>query len=69
MSQFVGSFLAFKADEEYVSETEILVELTEVSGRKVELAFDPPITGKPRIYLRLDLAELLAHVMEQKDGA
>lgn len=61
--QFVGSFLAFKGEEEYVPQREVLVELTDVEKGMVELAFDAPIPGKPRMYLRVPLAEIVRRSM------
>ena len=66
MDEFVGKLLAFKGEDEYISETSVLLEITEVTGGNVEIAFDAPLPGKPRIYLTLSLPELVAQALGDK---
>ena len=61
--QFVGRFMAFKGEDEYVPQEEIMVEITEVEDGYVELAFDAPVPGKPRMYLSIPLAEVVRRSM------
>jgi hypothetical protein len=61
--QFIGRLMAFKGEDEYVPQTEIMVEVTEVEDGHVELAFDVPGPGKPRIYLSVPLAEVVRRSM------
>jgi len=59
-TEFVGQFMAFKGSDEYAPERNILVEVTDThAGGIVEIAFNAPIPGNPRIYLKLDLAEII----------
>lgn len=67
MDEFVGRFMAFKGEDEYVPETKVLMELTEVSKGDVELAFDAPVPGKPRVYISVSLAELCDRVARWGD--
>ena len=61
--QFVGRFLAFKGEDELCSQQEIMVEVTDVVDGYVELAFNTPIPGKPRIYVSVPLAEIVRRSM------
>ena len=62
--QFVGSFMAFKGEDEYCPQQDILVEITEIKSDTVELAFDAPIPGKPRCYLSVSLADVIRQAMK-----
>lgn len=53
----VGRLIAFKGNEDYLPERDVLVEVTEVKGSRVEVAFDGPTKGV-RTYLSLDIGEL-----------
>jgi len=66
-SEFVGSLIAFKGEDEVCTSTNILIEVTEVQGAKVEVAFDAPIPGKPRIYVSFQLPDLVAHAMREDE--
>jgi uncharacterized protein YfaP (DUF2135 family) len=61
--EFAGKFLAFKGDETLVDSTAILMQVTDVDGPEIELAFDAPLKGEPRCYVRFKVPELLAHLM------
>jgi len=61
-NRFVGQLLAFKGEDEYVSQTNVLLEITDIADGEVEIAFDAPIPGKPRFYLRVPFAELAARI-------
>lgn len=63
MDEFAARFMAFKGEDDYVPETTVLAEVTEVAGDCVEIAFNAPIPGKPRIYLSLSLCELVARAV------
>ena len=65
-NQFVGRLLGFKGEDEYFDEAEVLVELTEVNGPEIELAFDLPTPGKPRLYLNVSLVEVMAKALGEK---
>jgi hypothetical protein len=65
-NEFVGSFVAFKGEEEMCGQKNILLEITEVEGQEIEFAFTAPIHGSPRIYIRCQLPELVAHCMPEK---
>lgn len=66
-NEFVGEFVAFKGEDEYVDKQNVLLEVVEVEGQNIELAFNAPIPGKPRVYIRFSLAELVAHCMPKKE--
>lgn len=57
----VGNLMAFRGDDEITS-GEVLVEITEVEGSLVEMAFDGP-GAKVRTYIRVDLGELAAYAL------
>ena len=62
-NEFVGQVIAFRGNDEYLSQANTLIEVTEIEGQKVEIAFN--LTGKKeRVYLSFELPELLAHAME-----
>lgn len=65
-SEFVGKFCAFKGEDTVVDSTNVLLEVTEVDEQEVEIAFNAPIPGKPRCYVRFKLAELVQHCMPEK---
>lgn len=60
--EFVGRLCALKADEDYIPATNILLEVTEVDGVNVEVAFNMPEKGNLRIYVQIPLAELVSRV-------
>lgn len=57
--EFAVTFMAIKGEEEYVPSTGILAEVTDVEGDVVEIGFNAPIPGKPRMYLRVQLSEVV----------
>ena len=61
--EFAAKFVAFKGEDEYISQTNVLVEVVEVANGSVELAFNTPIPGSPRIYLSVPLAEVVNRAM------
>jgi uncharacterized protein YfaP (DUF2135 family) len=61
--EFAGKFMAFKDDDTLVDSTSVLMQLTDVDGPEIELAFNAPLKGQPRIYVRFKLPELMAHLM------
>ena len=66
-NEFACQFMAFKGDDEYVDPQNVLVEVTDQpEAGIVELAFNAPIPGKPRIYLQLDLAEVIKRAVGEK---
>lgn len=64
--EFAGRVLAFKGDDEYVSETNVLVEVTEVENGCVELAFNLPVKNGPRIYLSVSLDVVVRKALDSK---
>ncbi len=62
-NEFVGEFIAFKGDDEYCDKQNMLLEVVEVKGDVVEIAFFAPLPGKPRCYVSFSLAELVKHAM------
>ena len=64
MDEFAARFIAYKGDDEYVPATSILVEITEIVDGNVELAFNAPIPGSPRIYLSVPLTDVVARSMK-----
>ena len=58
--EFVGRLIAFRGDDEYIENTNILLEVTEVVGGNVEIAFNMPLPKAPRIYVSFPVAELVA---------
>jgi hypothetical protein len=64
-NEFVGAFTAYKDEDDYIPETNILLEVTEVNGENVELAFNAPVPGKPRCYIRFALTDLIGHIMPE----
>ena len=56
--EFVGRFMAFKGDDEYVEQKNVLLEITELAEGAVEIAFNAPLPGNPRIYICIPFAEL-----------
>lgn len=64
--EFVGKFLAFKGEDEYVEEKNVLMQVTSVEGNEVELAFTAPLPGSPRFYVRFDLPLVVANSLPQK---
>lgn len=65
--EFAARFMAFKGDDEYIAATNVLAEVTEVKDGAVEIAFDAPIPGKPRIYLSIPFADLCGRVAQWGD--
>ena len=59
--EFVVRFIAFKGEDE-IAEKNVLTEITEIEGGFVEVAFNAPIPGNPRIYLSIPFGELCARV-------
>lgn len=64
MAEILGSFVAFRNEgegDEYTPQKSVPIELT---GREdcgeVEIAFNAPLPGKPRLYLKFKLHELVA---------
>jgi len=66
----VGRLMAFKGEEDLRPRPDVLVEVTEVEGDRVELAFDGPVKNV-RTYLQVDLADLTREAlrMAQPDKA
>jgi hypothetical protein len=64
--EFVGKVMAFKGDDEYIAQTNVLLEVTEVDGPNVEVAFNfpPVVKGEPRVYVSIPLDELVRRVAE-----
>ncbi len=59
-NEFVCQFFAFKGEDEYVPAANVLVEVSDIpSPGVVEISFNAPIPGSPRMYLQLDLAEVI----------
>ncbi len=63
MDEFVAKFMAFKGEDEYVPETSVLIEVTDVEDDNLEIAFNAPIPGKPRVYVRMSLCGLVARAV------
>lgn len=55
INAMLGRVLAFRGDNEVMTNGGAPIEVTEVSGGQVELAFD---VGKLRVYAAFDLADL-----------
>jgi hypothetical protein len=64
-SEFIGTLVVYKGDDEQISATSVLVEVTEVKGTQVEVAFNTP-KDKLRVYLTLSLPELVARAMPEE---
>lgn len=64
--EFVGKFLAFKGEDEYVGNTNVLMQVTDVEGEEVEIAFTAPLPGSPRLYIRFRLPLVVANCMPEK---
>lgn len=62
--EFVGRLMAFKGDDEYVSQANVLLEVTEVDGDMVEVAFNMPLPKSLRVYVSIPMAELVRRVAE-----
>ena len=65
--EFVGEFIAFKGDDEYVDRRNILIEITNVEEGSVEVALTVPLPGSPRIYLSFPFNELCDRVARWSD--
>ncbi len=66
-NEFACKFMAFKGDDEYVPEKNVLVEITDIKDDGgVEIAFNAPFAGKPRIYLTIDIGELVSRAVRSK---
>jgi translation initiation factor IF-1 len=66
-NEFACEFMAFKGEDDYVQSTNILVEVTDVTkDGLVEIAFNAPIPGKPRMYIKLDLGDLVTRAIKQE---
>lgn len=65
--EFAARFTAYKNEDEYVPSTTILAEITEVENGCVEIAFNAPIPGKPRIYLSVPVGELMERIARWGD--
>jgi len=64
MDEFVGVFLAFKGEDEYIPATNVLLEVTEATkSGEVEIALNAPLPGTPRVYIRFRLADLASHAL------
>jgi hypothetical protein len=58
-NQFAATIIAFKGEKEYLTGT-TLIECTDITASgTVEIAFNLPKDGNRRVYLELDLSELL----------
>lgn len=64
--QFVSRVIAFRGEEEYIRATEVLTEVTEVEGDRVEVALTLPAPGKTRIYVAFSLSELIHQALAGK---
>jgi hypothetical protein len=64
---FVGSIVAFRGEEDYITQQDVMVEITEVKEGMVEMAFNFPASGKPRVYLSVPLAEVVRRSMAGDD--
>jgi hypothetical protein len=60
--QFVSKVIAFRGEDEYIEATEVLTEVTDRNGDKLEIAFTLPVRNGPRIYLTLSVVELVARL-------
>ena len=67
MDEFAAEIMAFKGDDEYIPRTSLLAEVTDVVNGMVEVGFNAPLPGNPRIYLTLPLAELVRRSMKGDD--
>ncbi len=63
-SEFVAEYSAYKGEDTKVDTQNVLAEVTEVTGAKVEIAFTAP--DKVRHYLRISLPELIKHSMPEE---
>lgn len=71
IEQMVGRFMAFRdsGNGDEVANDGVFVEVTDFSkSGEIELAFTAPLPGKPRIYLRVSLPEIIESAM-QKNGS
>ena len=66
-SEFVARFMSFKGEDEYIGETNLLLEITEVEDGAVEIAFNAPIPGNPRMYVSFPFNELCERVARWGD--
>jgi hypothetical protein len=66
IDEMVASFLAFRGDDEVAGETTVTVQVVDIHGDRIEIAYDAPIPGKPRCYLSFSLPELLKLAMPTK---
>lgn len=58
--EIAGKLTAFKGEDEYIPSTNVLVEVTDLTNTgDMELAFNAPTPGTPRIYLRISLPEII----------
>jgi hypothetical protein len=65
--EFLGILIAFKGENEYVHSTNVLCEITEAySDGSVEITFNAPIPGNPRICLRIGLDDIVRRALEMK---
>lgn len=69
MNEFVAQVMAFRGDDEYITATNVLIEVTDVKGDEVEIAFEMPTPKKERVYVTVSLTELVrrAVTFNQKD--
>jgi len=65
-TEFVGQFCAYKGEDTACEETNVLLEVTEVQGQTVEISTTTPLPGKPRIYIKFNLPELVAHCLPEE---
>lgn len=61
--EFVGRVMAFRGEDEIVDATNVLLEVTEVADGNVELAFNFPASGKPRIYVSFPVDAFVARAV------
>lgn len=67
--QMVGELMAFRQSGEgdEIANCTVLVELTDVQkSGQIELAFTAPLPGKPRLYLKVSLPEIVESMMQQR---
>ena len=64
--EFVGRLIGFKNEDTWIERTNVLLEVTEVQGQDVEVAFTlpPVIKGEPRLYVSIPFDELVRRVAE-----
>lgn len=64
---FAVSISAFRGEDEYVSATTCLAEVTEAyADGAVEIAFDAPLPGKPRLYITVRISDLTDSALAMK---